>query len=114
MSKVLLAAQIPDKYEFTEFNTIARVCYVFLYSFTVMHMSVSSQTGLYQSASTLSFARKSAGMNANEQRRAAGLESPIDSGIASSLASVQLCSSPRIYEQKRILAVQVLISLRLL
>ena len=32
MSKVLSAAQIPDKYEFTEFNTIARVCFVFPYS----------------------------------------------------------------------------------
>lgn len=26
LSKVLSAAQIPDKYEFTEFNTMARVC----------------------------------------------------------------------------------------
>ena len=46
---------------------------MFPYSLTVMHMSVCSQTGLYQTASTLSFARKSAAMNANEQRRAARL-----------------------------------------
>ena len=28
LSKVLLAAQIPDKYEFTEFNSIARVSFL--------------------------------------------------------------------------------------
>ena len=30
MSKVLLAAQIPDKHEFTEFNSIARVSFTSL------------------------------------------------------------------------------------
>ena len=30
LSKVLLAAQIPDKYEFTEFNSIARVSFTSL------------------------------------------------------------------------------------
>ena len=89
MSKVLSAAQIPDKYEFTEFNTIARVCYAFPFSLSVMHVSVCSQRGLYQTASSLSFVRKSAGMNANEQRRAARLR------VASRLANrvfARLCS----------------------
>ena len=88
LSKVLSAAQIPDKYEFTEFNTIARVCCVFPYSLTVIHMSVCSQTGLHRTASTPSFARKSAGMNANEQRRAASRQSTGESRLRSPLLIV--------------------------